>query len=380
MQITRTIPILIEQDSDLLSLVESYNAYQKAISGIAFCEGKPLKPIELHHAVYHTIETPLQSQLRCSAIRCVAAAYMSAKSNGRPAKKPLSFVKKSALFLFNKDFSFTRQGLLSIATSFGRKKLTFTIPAFARKDFEQALSRDAIVVQSSGKATLCLTLEVPEPLGIVPVGIDLGCNTTLVATTPSKTLVISGSENRRLNKATRKLRKRLVSKLNVRKAQQKDTHSVRKLLKRLGRKSHNRNQTFAKQVAARVCAFAPANAVLVFEDLSGVQKGVSKGKQKRRKGTNRKLSTFSFDLIARACKNKAERLGLAIAKVDPAYTSQKCRMCGSIGTRFGNRFTCVCGHVEHADVNASHNIRAVYATLRSSGCPSEHLEVLPVYG
>lgn len=380
MQIIRTIPLIIAKDQDLLDLVESYNTYQKAISVVAFNDGKPLRPIDLQHTVYHFVETELGAQMKCSAIRSVAAAYAAAKANGHPATHPIQFKQASAMFLFNKDFSFTRHGLLSISTTVGRKKIEFRVPDYARSDFDNAIARTAIVVQSTGRATLCVTLKVPDPIGLVPVGVDLGCNTAIVATTPTKTLIISGSKNRIRNDRTRKLRKRLQSKLSVRKAQQKDTHSVRKLLKRLGRASHNRNVTFAKEAASRFCAWAPPNAVLVFEDLAGLQRSVSKGKHKRRKGTTRKLSSFNHAEIARRCESAAERRGLAMTQVDPSYTSQRCRMCGSLGNRFGHRFTCACGHAEHADVNASHNIRTLYTILRGSGCPSERPEVLPTQG
>ncbi|MFD3481365.1 zinc ribbon domain-containing protein [Streptomyces sp. NPDC058695] len=58
---------------------------------------------------------------------------------------------------------------------------------------------------------------------------------------------------------------------------------------------------------------------------------------------------------------KAKRAGRPVVYVDPAYTSQECSKCHH--TARGNRpaqavLSCrVCGFVEHADHNASHNIR-----------------------
>ncbi|MFD3477106.1 zinc ribbon domain-containing protein [Streptomyces sp. NPDC058695] len=58
---------------------------------------------------------------------------------------------------------------------------------------------------------------------------------------------------------------------------------------------------------------------------------------------------------------KAKRAGVPVVHVDPAYTSQECSKCHH--TARGNRpsqavLSCrVCGFVEHADHDASHNIR-----------------------
>jgi len=43
--------------------------------------------------------------------------------------------------------------------------------------------------------------------------------------------------------------------------------SVRRVLKRLGRKQRNRTRTFAQQTAKQLVEWAPKGAVLVFEDL-----------------------------------------------------------------------------------------------------------------
>ena len=373
MQVQRTIPIIVKEDEDLMAVVSEYNRFQQAISEIAYNNGKPLAAVPLHKVVYYVVPSTLQSQLKCSAIRNVAGAYSSAKKNKRPATKVFAFKRKAALFLFNKDFGFTRQGQLSISTSTGRKKLDFVVPDYAKDDFEKAVSKDSIVVTGTNKITLCLTIEVPEPKRITPVGIDLGVNNAIVASTESKTLFISGSKLKQANKRLRKVRQRLQQKLDDHKAKHHDTRSVRKVLKRLGRKHRNRNVTFCKETAAKLCKWVPPDSVLVFEDLSFKPKSK---KDKLRVGTRRKLNLWFFSQMTQACVNRAQRDGIGVDYVNPFETSQRCRKCGLLGKRFGHRFSCVCGNVEHADVNASHNVRQTYAVLRSSGQLSTSPETL----
>jgi putative transposase len=212
MLIQRTIPITIEKSYDLLETIEEFNQYQKGISGDCFSEGSPKNALSLHKSVYHTIESSLTSQLKCTAIRLVAGAYASAKSNKRPATRAFVFRKKKALFLIGKrgrDASFSKCGKLSISTINGRKKIGFKIPEAFQSDFSKAVTIDSLNVGLDGKGSLCVTLEVQEPKGIIPVGIDLGIRNALVASTKKNTFVVSGSDLSRKRKQIRKTKSRI---------------------------------------------------------------------------------------------------------------------------------------------------------------------------
>ena len=375
MHIQRTITILIEPDPDLKATLEAFRGVQQALSEPCFNQGTPLGALALHRACYHSLKGTLNAQMTASAIRLVAGAYASAASNKKPAQRPFLFKKARALFLVGKrgrDASFRDDGSLSIWTVAGRKRLTYTIPDDFKPLLARAVEIDSLtVIQRDGTliGRLTLTLSAPEPQGIRPVGIDLNETNALVATDPDgRTLFISGKAIKVKNRRTAKTRARLQRKHATRKAQHKDTRSVRRVMKRLGRRQRNRTRTFAQHTATQLVQWAPSNAVLVFENLRIPQpeKGRVKGRALRRR-----LTLWQHALIRQCVENKAQEAGMLIARVNPAFTSQNCAQCGTRGKRKRHSFSCPqCGHQDHADRNAAVTIRNRFPQFRLSGVPS----------
>jgi putative transposase len=373
--IQRTVTIIIEPDRDLQRTLEAFREVQYALSEPCYNASKPLGALALQREMYHKVKGTLNAQMTISAIRTVASAYASAKSNKKPAKRPFLFRRTRALFLVGKrgrDADFRKDGTLSIWTVAGRKHLTYTVPPDFQATLKNAKEIDSLnIILRDGKliGRVTLTLEAPEPQGILPIGIDLNETNALVAVDPDgRTLFVSGKAIKVKNRRTAKTRSRLQSKLATRKAQHKDTRSVRRVMKRLGRKQRNRTRTFARATAKQLVQWAPQHAVLVFEDLHmpEPQKGKIKGRALRRR-----LSLWQHGAIRQAVTHKAQEHGLTVAKVDPRFTSKTCARCGLRGKRRRHAFTCPhCGYMQHADINAALNIRNRFTLLRESGEPS----------
>src|SRR5215472_15355760 len=83
-----------------------------------------------------------------------------------------------------RDADFRADGTLSIWTVAGRKRITYAVPAALRPLFVSAKELDSVtVIERRGKlyGRVALTLEVPVPRGVVPVGIDLNETIAMVA-------------------------------------------------------------------------------------------------------------------------------------------------------------------------------------------------------
>jgi IS605 OrfB family transposase len=371
MEIQRTVTILLPNDDDLKRTLGMFRAVQQDVSAACFNEGKPLSAVELQRAVYHDVKGTLNSQMTITALRLVAGAYASAKRNKRPAAKPFAFARAAAMFLVGKrgrDADFRKDGTLSLWTVGGRKRIGYTVPAYAQPIIAAAKEIDSLtIIERDGRLVgrVVVTLEVPEPAGVLPIGIDRGETNALVAVdTDGRELFITGVRQKVQNTKTRKTRGRLQSKLASRKAERRDTRSVRRVIKRLSRKQSRRTQDFSRVAAKRLVAWAQPGSILVLEDLRIPQQSK---KTKMRKGVRRRLSLWAHGQLEAAIRQRAEMCGVAVVSVNPAFTSQDCSRCGLRGVRQKHSFSCPhCGHTQHSDSNAATNIRQRFTALRSS--------------
>lgn len=129
-------------------------------------------------------------------------------------------------------------------------------------------------------------------------------------------------------------------------------------------------------------ALADSHAVIVVEDLKVCNMTASAsgtasdpGRNVAQKAAlNRSILDQGWFEFERQLNYKLAWRGGQLLKVNPAYTSQTCAVCGHVAAenRRGERFECVaCGHADHADVNAAKNILAAgHAVLagEESGC------------
>ena len=189
----------------------------------------------------------------------------------------------------------------------------------------------------------CTIPEQPEMTSQQFIGVDR--NTTghiAVAANPDTGKIVKlGKKALHVHRKYSAIRKRLQQQGNFRQLKAiKDRES--RIVKDLNHKVSRKLVELAKV----------QHAALVFEDLGGIRKT-----RKQARSFKYALHSWSFYQLQQFVEYKAKLLGVPVLYVDPAFTSQDCSVCGARGQRTGKEFKCpVCGHVDHADVNAAFNI------------------------
>jgi len=183
---------------------------------------------------------------------------------------------------------------------------------------------------------------------------------------------------RRIQQTHFRRRRRLATK----KAQ--DRRVMRRLVNREGRRERNRVRQRLHRISKRLVQFAKnGRAAVVLEDLTLHGAG---GRSRR---MNRRLSSWPRGELHRQIEYKAALAGVPIIKVNPAWTSKTCPVCGARRRdRVGKVFVCLlCDWEMDRQINAGMNIlktalasnEALARAVRFQPGALRHDVVIPLY-
>ena len=148
------------------------------------------------------------------------------------------------------------------------------------------------------------------------VGVDRGIR--FVATTydtKGKTVFYSGASINNKRKHFSSIKKEL---------KQTGTPSARRRLKKIGRREHRWMQDVNHCISKALVKSQPSGTLFVLEDLNGIRSRIGP-----RSLSNQYLfSSWSYFDFEEKLIYKAALRGQMVIKVDPAYTSQTCPLCG----------------------------------------------------
>ncbi len=325
-----------------------------------------LNGVELHHETYaaERAATLLPSQLVCSARVKATEAIASCRARARKGRKVSCPRSRRAAIRYDARSAKVHlaEGYATLATIAGRQRVTLFIPPchVDRKDLPVRSSD--LCLDRKGRLWLHVVVQAPEPSAAPTgevVGVDLGVACPAVT---SDAQFLGSRHWREVEARSFRLRRAL---------QAKGTRSAKRHLRKVSGRQERFRRDCDHVLSKRVVQSVEPGAVLVFEDLTDIRDRM-KGRKKQR----RRLHSWSFSRLLGFARYKAALAGVAVATVDPRYTSQKCSRCGH--REKANRpsrgdFRCKqCGFSLHADLNAARNIGANHLAslaIRGAGGP-----------
>ena len=223
---------------------------------------------------------------------------------------------------------------------------------------EYKIKESSLMFDKNNNLILNLTFDIPdkEAHDIVPgrtLGVDLGIATPAYVCLSDETYIRSGfgsaNDFFRVRQQMKNRRRNLYKSLSLVKGGQGRKKKLQ-AINSLRDKERNFAKTYNHQLSYKIVKFAKDNKC-EFINLEYLTKDGFE---------NRILSSWSYYELQNMIEYKAEREGIKVRYVDPAYTSQTCSKCGHVDKE--NRptqakFKCVnCGLELNADHNASINI------------------------
>jgi putative transposase len=357
----RTASIRLDTTSEQgQALAAMRAAYAEACNRLvpAVTEHRCWNRVALHNRAYSRLraETHLGSQMACNAIFSVCKAYQAQKALGRiksDAPVPVIRFDRASVHYDKRTYTLKREAV-SLYTLAGRITAAMRLGEHQRRILQSGEPKEAELVLRKGKWFFNLVVESDDPQEVASgpaMGVDVGEN-TLAATSTGK--VLGGESLRHRRDGYLALRRRL---------QSNGSQSARQRLRQVSGKERRRvkhiNHETSKSIVAE--ALRQGTGRIVMEDLTHIRTRIKAGKRMRAR-----LHRWAFRQLQTFVEYKARAAGIEVVYVDPAYTSQTCSDCSSLGTRVKHRFVCdQCGFRAHADLNASRNLARIGGTAVS---------------
>ena len=329
--VTAKLKILVDPSSGKI-LKDTMKAYSDACNEISeyIFRTHDLMHVRVHKELYYPVRERygLRSQMAESCIRTVIAAYRTILENQKEWLRPV-FRHPQLDLVWNRDYSLDRRkNVFSVNTLEGRIKVPF-----CRQGYEQYFSEGcrfgtAKLVFRHGKFFLHVPVtykveELKKEEVTNVVGIDRGIRFLAVTyDSAGKTVFYNGSPVKQKRAHYKALRKEL---------QQVGTPSSRRRIRQIGQRENRWMRDVNHCISKALIKNHPDGTLFVLEDLSNIRSAVEKVQVKDRYVS---VSWPYYDLEQKLTY-KALRNHQLVEKVDPAYTSQTCPVCGH--TEKGNR-------------------------------------------
>ena len=274
--------------------------------------------------------------------------FRSKRENGDkgfPKFKSSDFIEQS--------FEFKNQGIQLTEKYFQIMKMK--VKWKYHRDLPSNPKKVIVKREADGKFYVIFSVEVEkielEKTGI-DCAIDLNINNIAIAESTGKTYLKIINKLSKYNKKYMKTQRSL-SKRYENKSKTKNTKKLQKRLNEIHKKVRNVKEDFFHKVSKELVE----NFDLIRAEKLEKKKMKENAPSKRMR---RNIAEVSWDSLISKIRYKAERHGKVFEEINPAYTSQRCNVCGYISRKnrtSQERFVCKsCGYKDNADCNAAKNI------------------------
>jgi len=314
-------------------------------------EVKSFNKGECHKANYFKVQE-LFPNIKTALIQSIRDnALESVKSRKFKCKQPLK--KETSGLRLDKRAITVRGDQVTLIGISKRHKEILCVPEIYKEMFELWEFKMSTLTYQKKNNQFWLNLVFQNPVEVIVkpiksskeiVGIDRGLYHIAVT---SDNQFYSAKEIRKQRRKHLYIKKTL---------QQKGTQSAKRKLKKISGKE----KRFMKDVnhcITKSLVNNPQYNMFVLEKLTNIRN------KRKGKKLNKLLANWSFYQFEQFLTYKANALGKQVVYIDPHYTSQKCSNCGDTNksSRNKSQYKCKsCGYFEHADINASLNIKRNY--------------------
>lgn len=255
-----------------------------------------------------------------------------------------------------------REGALLLALAKGSDPIRVGLPDHLRELPSDAFIEMRLVWDKAGRHYqwhLVIedgTTADPAP-GDNVAGIDLGEIHPATSSDGSESMVFSARQLRSLAQYSNKRLSELQQKQSKKVKGSKRWKRIQRRKNRFLAQQQRRRRDIEHKVSRAVVDWAVKQQVgkLAVGDVRDIADGVALGKQ-----TNQKISNWTHGKLRSYLAYKAAAVGIAVALINEAYTSQTCPNCGERHKPKGRVYRCpACGFVSHRDAVGAANIRSV---------------------
>jgi len=357
-----------EQREALLSAMLLFSEVCNRVSVLAFEKGKLKNKTRLQKAVYHQVKEEIPeagSQIIIRSISKVATSYQVStpaqeRANKRREKKGLKLIEfkpnffkaTSSIDYDLRMMSFLPNGRISLWTPEGRIQIEYTVPRYFQQRLADGKPAMAQLILKNGTFWLhlsvkeqCEELKAPSDF----LGVDQG---QVYIASDSDGKQYEGATLKKKSERYKERRESLRQSIDEKKTRSKE-RAWNKFSKKESRFRADVNHRISKEIVQKA---KNSNSCIVLENLQDFFHDI----RVRRENRFQRRS-WGFAQLLSFIQYKAERHGVEVRLVNPAYTSQECSACGNIDSKSRKdqaTFVCTkCRHSENADINAAKVIR-----------------------